>query len=67
MTRKPLTPAQKAHRAINDAFVKHGYASKDLRCDYAANVLVMDGMAEDTAADLVDRVWRNEFEIMGAV
>ena len=61
------TPAIKARRAIEDAFSKHGYASKDLRCDYATNILIMDGMVEDTAADLVDRVWRSEFAIMGPV
>ena len=67
MTRKPLSPAHKASAAIREAFTRHGYAAKSLRCDYAINVLVMDGMAEDTAAALVEDVWRKEFEIMGAV
>lgn len=67
MTRKPVSPAHKARAAIREAFTRHGYVPKSLRCDYAINVLVMDGMADDTAADLVERVWRDEFEIMGAV
>jgi len=64
---EPITHAMKAYRALNDAFSKHGKVSKELRCEYAITVLEQDGMAPDMAADVVARVWRTEFEIMGAV
>lgn len=66
MTRR--TPVDQAADAIRDAMAAFMDPSRKkapiaLVMDTAAAKLEAHGMAPDTAADLVERVWRDQFSI----
>lgn len=64
------TPADQARSAIRDALAAFSGTTRKhpaaLICDTAAAALESRGMAPDTAADLVARVWKDDFSIKEA-
>lgn len=66
MTRR--TPVDQAADVIRDGISAYADPAREkhiasLVIDYATAKLESRGMAPDTAADLVERVWRDQFSI----